>query len=138
MTWKQICKNKKQGGLGFRSIRDFNEAFLAKQAWQCITKPDSLLSKVLKAKYFPKSDILHAKPSQNMSYTWNSILKASWILKKGGLWNIRNGENIKIWHDNWLSLSNQGTRSGLWKVIEPLKSWSKILSYPYKKTGILA
>ncbi|KAK2435146.1 putative mitochondrial protein [Trifolium repens] len=102
VNWKQICKNKKQGGLGFRSIRDFNEALLAKQAWQCITKPDTLLSKVLKAKYFPKSDILHVKPSQNMSYTWNSILKASWILKKGGLWKIGNGENINIWHDNWL------------------------------------
>jgi hypothetical protein len=37
-----------------------------------------------------------------MSYTWNNILKAGWILKKGGLWKIGNGETIKIWQDNWL------------------------------------
>jgi hypothetical protein len=70
--------------------------------WQCITRPESLLPKVLKAKYFPKCDFLNAKPSQNMSYTWNNILKAGWILKKGGLWKIGNGEKINVWHDNRL------------------------------------
>jgi hypothetical protein len=31
-----------------------------------------------------------------MSYTWNNILKAGWILKKGGLSKIGNGEKINV------------------------------------------
>jgi hypothetical protein len=113
VKWSQICKNKKKGGLGFRSRRAFNEALLAKQGWQCITRPKSLLSRVLKAKYYPKSDFLHAKHTQNMSYTWTSILKAGWILKKGGLWKIGDGKTINIWQDNWLP-DQEGYKS--WSV----------------------
>jgi hypothetical protein len=102
LSWSKICKNKNKGGLGFRGIRAFNEALLAKQGWKCITQPDSLLSKMFQAKYYSKSSFLKAKPGQNMSYTWQSILKASWILKKGGLWTGGNGANINIWADNWL------------------------------------
>jgi hypothetical protein len=102
VKWSQVCKNKKHGGLGFRGIRAFNEALLAKQGWKCITQPESILSKILKVKYFPKCCFLQAKPSQNMSYTWRNIQQAGWILKKGGLWNVGNGKSINIWVDNWL------------------------------------
>jgi ribonuclease HI len=102
IKWKQICKNKRDGGLGFRGIRAFNQALLAKQGWQCFTRPDALLSRVLKAKYYPNCDFLKAKECQNMSYTWRSILNSSWILKKGGIWKIGDGETIDIWKDNWL------------------------------------
>jgi hypothetical protein len=37
-----------------------------------------------------------------MSYIWRSILNASWILKKGGLWTVGNGAEINKWTDNWL------------------------------------
>jgi hypothetical protein len=40
-----------------------------------------------------------------MSYTWSSILKASWILRKGGLWKVGNGESINIWNDPWIPTS---------------------------------
>jgi hypothetical protein len=80
----------------------FNEALLAKQGWKCITQPNSILTKVLKAKYYPKCGFLQARPGNNMSYTWSSIQRASWILKKGGLWTVGNGASITIWEDNWL------------------------------------
>ena len=47
--------------MGFRDIRYFNLALLAKQAWRLIDNPDSLCGTVLKAKYFPSGDLLNAK-----------------------------------------------------------------------------
>jgi hypothetical protein len=102
VKWSHICKNKSNGGLGYRGIRAFNEALLAKQGWKCTTQPECLLSKIYIAKYHPKDKFLDAKPSQNMSYIWRSILNASWILKKGGLWTVGNEAEINIWTDNWL------------------------------------
>jgi hypothetical protein len=62
-----------------------------------------LIARLFKAKYYPKCDFLYAKHSQNMSYSWQSIQKASWVLKKGCIWQIGNGENIKIWEDKWIN-----------------------------------
>jgi hypothetical protein len=73
IKWSNCCKHKKNGGLGFREMSEFNEALLAKQGWKCITQPDSNLTRTLKAKYFPKCDFLHAKPNKIISYTWRSI-----------------------------------------------------------------
>ncbi|CAN1775348.1 hypothetical protein LINPERHAP1_LOCUS13294 [Linum perenne] len=35
-----VCKPKNLGGLGLRSARDLNKAFLMKIVWNLITKPD--------------------------------------------------------------------------------------------------
>jgi hypothetical protein len=99
VNWKKTCKKKEAGGMGFRDISAFNEALLAKQGWRIMTDPDSLLEKVPKAKYFPKGHFLQAKRGPKSSYSWQSIFKASWILKRGCLWLIGNGKDINIWED---------------------------------------
>jgi hypothetical protein len=53
VKWRDCCKHKKNGGLSFREMSDFNEALLAKQGWRCITQPNSLTSQILQAKYYP-------------------------------------------------------------------------------------
>jgi hypothetical protein len=103
VNWKKTCKAKSQGGMGFKDLRAFNEALLAKQGWRLLTNPLSLVARMFKAKYFPKCDFLKAKQGQNMSYAWQSILKASWILKKGCAWQVGNGKNINIWEDRWIN-----------------------------------
>jgi hypothetical protein len=74
-------------------------AMLAKQAWRLIHSPDSLCAKLLKAKYYLESDILKVEPTNNMSYTWRSILKRVEVLKNGIIWRIGDGNNINIWQD---------------------------------------
>jgi hypothetical protein len=102
VNWRKTCKTKAKGGMGFRDLRAFNEALLAKQGWRLLTNPNSLVAKILKAKYYPNCDFLKAKHSQNMSFSWQSIQKASWILQKGCKWHIGNGESINIWEDRWI------------------------------------
>ncbi|GAU09996.1 hypothetical protein TSUD_398290 [Trifolium subterraneum] len=108
VSWKKVCKQKKMGGMGFRNLKAFNEALLAKQGWRLITDPNSLVATVLKAKYFPHDQFLQAKQSYNASYSWQSIRKANWILKKGCYWFVGKGDKINIWEDRWIHPQAEG------------------------------
>ncbi|KAL0290929.1 UNVERIFIED_CONTAM: putative mitochondrial protein [Sesamum calycinum] len=67
--WSEMCKPKEEGGLGFRELKTFNRALLAKQGWRLIKKPDSLVSQTLKAKYFPGLSFLDAQLGSRPSLT---------------------------------------------------------------------
>jgi len=60
MSWPRLSAPKACGGLGFKRFREFNIALLAKQGWRILTRPDSLVCRLLKARYFPTSEFLDA------------------------------------------------------------------------------
>ncbi|KAK5835810.1 hypothetical protein PVK06_011519 [Gossypium arboreum] len=72
-----------------------------RQWWKLINKKDSLCFKVLSSKYFPDSNIFHAKKVDKASFTWSSIAAMAEALKDGFGWQIGNGDKINIWMDNW-------------------------------------
>ena len=53
LAWDKMVLPKRMGGLGFRDMRAFNQALLAKQAWRLIDNPHSLVARLLQAKYYP-------------------------------------------------------------------------------------
>ncbi|KAL5580569.1 hypothetical protein UlMin_013011 [Ulmus minor] len=74
INWKDLCKPKSLGGMGFRDLSVFNQAMIGKQVWRLVTRPSSLAARVLKAKYYPNSSIWEADANNSSSYTWKSIL----------------------------------------------------------------
>ena len=90
------------GGLGFKNLKLFNMALLAKQDWHLQMGGESLVYKVLKAKYFPTTDFVHASIGHNPSYTWRSLISAQSLVIEGMRWRVGNGANIKIWQDKCL------------------------------------
>jgi hypothetical protein len=61
LSWERLSMHKNAGGLGFKSITTFNYAMLGKQAWKLLTSPGNLITKLFKAKYFPKGDFLSSR-----------------------------------------------------------------------------
>ncbi|XP_050211979.1 uncharacterized protein LOC126662136 [Mercurialis annua] len=68
LVGKRFVMPMSKGGLGFRNVRAFNLAMLAKQVWRLYQYSDSLCGKVFCAKYFPESDVLKASKGKWASY----------------------------------------------------------------------
>lgn len=108
MSWARLCRTKMDGGMGFRDLESFNIALLTKQAWRITSNPDLLLSKILKAKYFPRSSFSLAELGERPSLTWHSILSTRPFLEAGLRRRIGNGESTPIWGAAWLVSEGTG------------------------------
>jgi hypothetical protein len=58
VAWEKLLLPKCWGGMGFRDMRMFNQALLARQVWRLIQFPDCLCAQLLKAKYYPKGELV--------------------------------------------------------------------------------
>ncbi|CAN1818577.1 Transposon TX1 uncharacterized 149 kDa protein [Linum perenne] len=102
MRWERLCVRKEFGGMGFRSLTGFNLAMLGKQGWKFLTDPNALVTRVFKAKHFPKGDFLSAPVGYRPSYVWRSIRAAQDIVRGGFRWMVEDGSKLNIWSEPWL------------------------------------
>ncbi|CAN0904020.1 hypothetical protein LINGRAHAP2_LOCUS22844 [Linum grandiflorum] len=64
-------------------MHGFNTALLAKQLWNLHERPDSLVAKIMKAKYHKNSSVLEGELSYRPSFIWRSLLSAQSLLWEG-------------------------------------------------------
>ena len=120
-SWDCLTQPKKEGGMGFRDLRYFNLAMLAKQGWRLLKNQESLLFKCFKARYFPRCNFLHANDSPNSSFVWKSMMAALPILRSGCCWRVGNGESIDVTKDKWIP--NYPSNKLLHPVIDMDEDW---------------
>ena len=87
---------KKEGGLGFRKLSNFNKALIDKQACRLLINPGSLVASMYKARYYKNSNLLDTMRRLNPSYIWKSIMASRDLIRGGARWRIGNGENVRI------------------------------------------
>lgn len=80
----------------------FNQVMLAKQGWCLLRYLDSLIARILKARYFPTWDFLTIGLGSSPSYAWRSILFGCQLLMQGIRWRVGNGRSIRAFHDPWI------------------------------------
>ena len=102
MSWEQMTKPKRGGGIGFRDMKLFNQALLARQAWRLIQRPESLCVRVLKSKYYPNGNLLDTVFATDASPVWREFEHGLEFLKKGLIWRVGDGRKINIQRDQWI------------------------------------
>ncbi|XP_026400485.1 uncharacterized protein LOC113296390 [Papaver somniferum] len=105
-AWKYICQPIAQGGLGIKNPHQFNITLLTKLASRLIIEKYKLWAKIIKAKYFPNSHPLEASKSSNLSWIWTSSRKGLDLIKGNFIWQVKNGNSVKIWEDRWIPNSD--------------------------------
>ncbi|XP_031111814.1 uncharacterized protein LOC116015781 [Ipomoea triloba] len=103
MAWDRLCIPKKFGSLGFKDLCAFNLAMLWKQGWRFLTKPQSLASRIYKARYFLNSSFIDATLGNRPSFCWRSIMASHTLIYSGVRCRIDNGTSNLVWGDPWLS-----------------------------------
>ncbi|KAK0584046.1 hypothetical protein LWI29_006910 [Acer saccharum] len=102
VKWIDLCKPKCQGGLNFKDLISSNQSLLAMQAWKILQHPESLIARLLKAKYFKQEEFLQVEVKSGISHVWRSILWGRNLLSQGLKWVVGNGKNIRVFQDKWI------------------------------------
>lgn len=111
--WAKVTQPKERGGLGIRSARDMNMAFMVKLGWRLLREKESLWARVIINKYMGgNSDIENIKKKNGASNAWKGIVAGADILKRGWRRFPRNGRNTLFWTEPWL-------------MEDPLKKYAK-------------
>ncbi|CAN0907190.1 Transposon TX1 uncharacterized 149 kDa protein [Linum grandiflorum] len=118
-----LCMLRDEGGLGFRDLEDFNHALVAKQAWRILASPNALWVKVLKAKYFNKTDFLHANKGSRPSWIWSSLCKVRTVLDMGVFKTIGDGKDIRLNADPWIPAATHMRFPGHTGPFETVADW---------------
>ncbi|XP_050122906.1 uncharacterized mitochondrial protein AtMg00310-like [Malus sylvestris] len=104
LSWEKFCISKSDDGLGLQNLYAFNLSLLAKQGWRIPVNPNSLVSRVLKAKYFLNDTFLEVEVTTDASYFWKSICAARNILSLGSRWQVGSSTSLKFWEVPWIPL----------------------------------
>lgn len=103
INWKTLTYHKSRGGLRIRNLIILNKAYIMKNTWRLINDKNSLWAKVMKGKYFPKTDLYNStQPKPYHSCIWKNIYKLSSFLKEATFWSLGNGKSINVWRDKWV------------------------------------
>ena len=101
-AWADLCAPKAMGGLGFRSVKHFNAALLAKLAWMMVSGRDSPCMCALRSKYKVHRGWLFSEPVKNPSATWRAIERLKPTIRKGVCFTIGDGKSVDVWKDPWV------------------------------------
>ena len=101
VAWKDVCMQKKEGGLGLRSLHVWNEALMAKHLWNVIMDNESIWVKWVKSQWLKGDSIWMVKPNQDTSWSWRQIIALRDKIRDFVICKIGNGHKCFFWFDKW-------------------------------------
>lgn len=101
VAWRDVCKEREEGGLGIRALKDVNKVSSLKLIWRLLTG-DSLWSKWIKTNILKDKSFWEVKiNSQCGSWMWRKLLKLREVAKSFYRKEIGNGRHTSFWFERW-------------------------------------
>jgi hypothetical protein len=108
ISWNSLCLRKEYGGLGVRSLREFNIALLGKWCWRLLVERDGLWRRVLVARYGAEDGGLEDGGRSCSSWWWEIVRIRDGIGEGGEGWfgsgirrQVGDGGETNFWRDCW-------------------------------------
>ncbi|KAL0805465.1 hypothetical protein Bca101_097956 [Brassica carinata] len=102
VAWKEVCRVKKEGGLGIRNLKEVNAANVLKLIWRTLSGVSLwgkwVTSNLLKQKSFWEIN----EKTQIGSWMWKKMLKMREVARSFHKKDLGNGRQTSFWFDNWL------------------------------------
>jgi hypothetical protein len=101
IKWKNTCLPKSQGGLGLRSLHEWNIALMAKHLWNIVCDKDSIWVRWIKAHKLKGANLWDIECKKSYSWCWKQILNLRDKIRNFVSVEIGNGKCCNIWFDKW-------------------------------------
>ena len=99
--WKSLCLPKKEGGLGLRRVKDWNDATIMKHIWNVFYRKDSIWVAWVREVLLRQGSIWNARIPSRCSWSWRKILQLRDRVRPFIRHQVCNGTGTFLWHDFW-------------------------------------
>lgn len=79
---------KVDGGFSFKNLTGFHLAMLGKQGWHLMAKPESLITRLFRVRYFLHSDFFGSQLGRNPNFVWKRISSTKFIIQEDSCWSV--------------------------------------------------
>ncbi|XP_020109325.1 uncharacterized protein LOC109724810 [Ananas comosus] len=110
LAWKNICKSKREGGLGILDVGAMNCALLTKWWWKFQQAPHLQWNRVIRDLYYiRRRPLMEGRSFRPQSHWWKGVLSLKSIFKWGSTYKLGNGNSIDFWLDRWCGETTLGS-----------------------------
>jgi hypothetical protein len=92
----ETCLSQAQCCLSFCNFEAISMVVVAKQTWNIVHNPNSLVVKLITSRYFSRFSLFEAPLGYNPSFVWRSIWHTRQVLLLGCRRQIGSGDNIYV------------------------------------------
>lgn len=101
VKWDAVCKPKSEGGLGLKSMVDWNIVCQGKMVWKLFSGTESLWVAWVQANILRGQSFWTVKAHSYHSWCWKKLLKLRDKFCPLLLFAVGDGKRIFVWHDPW-------------------------------------
>ncbi|KAJ6835700.1 uncharacterized protein M6B38_330700 [Iris pallida] len=99
--WDQLCRPKKEGGVGLRPLLEIGKASALKLAWRFISG-ESLWADWMHSRYMKQGSFWTCSTDNNHSVTFKTVLRHRGVLKSAIRRIMKDGSGTDLWRDPWI------------------------------------
>ncbi|GAA0158199.1 reverse transcriptase [Lithospermum erythrorhizon] len=104
VSWKTVILPKKEGGLGVKSIAEWNLTCMSQHILNIYRNKEGMWIKWINTYMMKGKSVWGVKPKRTDSWTWIELLKIRVSLKPFIQYAVGNGENVSFLFDSWHKL----------------------------------